>query len=225
MNKAGSHPQAAVLFSPARRGRSVRVCRAHRALGVARSTALKSLHGFDGALWQSARIESMCRLRIPTPFLLLIACAVAFLWLTSQSLPDVVGSHFDASGAADGFMPRSWYVGCMLVMVVVFPLLLVIVQSFVLGRPRARINLPNREYWLAPERRTETIDFLRQHLVHFGSMLVVFLSYTHWLVVRANAVTPPRLAAVWFVGGICVFLAAALLWVRALLGHFRNVPR
>jgi hypothetical protein len=142
-----------------------------------------------------------------------------------RALPDVVGSHFDASGAADGFMPRSWYVGCMLVMVVVFPLLLVIVQSFVLGRPRARINLPNREYWLAPERRTATIDFLRQHLVHFGSMLVVFLCYTHWLVVRANAVTPPRLAAVWFVGGICVFLAAALLWIRALLGHFRNVPR
>jgi len=172
----------------------------------------------------------MSRRHIPTPFLLLIAVAAAFLWLTSQSLPDVVGSHFvgshfDASGAADGFMPRRLYVGFMFVVVVVLPLLLVIVQSFVLGSPGARINLPNREYWLAPERRTETINFLRQHLAQFGSMLVVFLCYAHWLVVRANAVTPPQLAAFWFVGGICVFLAAALLWVNALLGHFRNVPR
>lgn len=170
-------------------------------------------------------MEFMSRRQIPRPFLLLIACAAAFLWLTSQSLPEVVGSHFDASGAADGFMPRRLYVGFMLVVVVVLPLLLVIVQSFVLGSPGARINLPNREYWLAPERRTETLDFLRQHLAHFGSMLVVFLCYAHWLVVRANAVTPPQLAAFWFVGGICVFLASALLWVRTLLGHFRNVPR
>ena len=140
-------------------------------------------------------------------------------------MPDVVGSHFDESGVANGFMPRSLYVGFMLVIVAVLPLLLVIVQSFVLGSTSARIKLPNREHWLAPERRAETIDFLRQRLAHFASMLVVFLGYAHWLVVRANAVTPPELASLWFVVGICVFLVAALLWIRALLKHFQNVPR
>lgn len=157
-------------------------------------------------------------------FLILVAIAAAFVWLTGRFLPDTVASHFNAAGAANSFMPRSIYVSFMLVIIVALPLALVFLPSLALSSPRARINLPNREYWLAPERRAETVGFLRRHSARFGSMLVMFLCYVHWLVVRANALAPPDLSSSWFIGGLVVFVASMIAWTAALFGRFRSIP-
>ena len=174
------------------------------------------------------RIHASCAMQrgsARTFFLALTACAALFVWLTSRALPELAASHFAASGTANGFMSRTIYVRFMLLFVVVLPLVLVFVPSVSLNNRKAGIRLPNRDYWLAPERRAETVEFLRQHMARFGSMLVVFLCYIHWLVVRANSVFPPNMPAPWAVGGIGVFVVCALIWVRALLRHFGNVPR
>jgi hypothetical protein len=157
-------------------------------------------------------------------FGLLVACAAAFVWMTSDSLPALVASHFGASGTADSFMPRDAYIRFMLAFVVGLPLFIVGLTTLALGSPNARINVPNREYWLAPERREETVSFLRLHTVRFGGMLVVFLCYVHWLVVRANEAQPVRLHNQWFIGGLAVFVISALAWTKVLLGRFRQVP-
>ena len=157
-------------------------------------------------------------------FLLLVAGAAGFVWMTSDSLPAVVASHFGASGTAGAFMPREAYVRFMLVFVVGLPLFIVGLTSLTLGSPRARINVPHRDYWLAPERREETISFLRLHMVRFGAMLVVFLCFVHWLVVRANESQPVRLENRWFIGGLVVFVVFALAWAKALFSRFRRVP-
>jgi uncharacterized membrane protein len=165
--------------------------------------------------WGSAR----------TVFLILVACAALFVCVTSLALPEVVASHFGGSGGANGFMPRAYYVMFMLLFVVVLPLILVFVQSVSLSNPKAGIRLPNKDYWLAPERQVETVEFLRQHMARFGSMLVVFLCYIHWLVVRANTMSPPSMPAPWIMGGIGVFVACALVWSGVLFRRFRNVPQ
>ncbi len=160
-----------------------------------------------------------------TVFLVLVACAALFVWFTSLGLPEVAASHFVGSGAANGFMTRGSYESFMLLFVVVLPLVLVFVPTISLNNPKAGIRLPNKEYWLAPERQAETIEFLRQHMARFGSMLVVFLCYIHWLVIRANTLVPPRMPASWVIGGIVVFVISALIWTNMLLRHFKNVPR
>jgi hypothetical protein len=66
---------------------------------------------------------------------------------------------------------------------------------------RAR-RLPRREYWLAPERHAETMDALRRMSFGFGWLLVGFLAYVQWLVLRANAANPPIWPLTWFVGGL-----------------------
>src|SRR5512142_224784 len=123
-------------------------------------------------------------------FALFVACAVAFVWRTSNGLPALVASHFGASGMANGFMPHDFYVRFMIAFVIGLPTLMVFLTGHVLGSSKARINLPNRDYWLAPERRAETIAFLRAGLIWFGVLLVTFLCYVHWLVVVANRVQP-----------------------------------
>jgi len=154
-------------------------------------------------------------------FALFVACAVAFVWRTSNGLPALVASHFGASGMANGFMPHDFYVRFMIAFVIGMPTLTVFVTGHVLGNSNARINLPNRDYWLAPERRAETIAFLRAALIWFGVLLVTFLCYAHWLVVVANSVQPARLSESRFFGALAAFFVALLIWLKVLLGHFR----
>jgi hypothetical protein len=155
---------------------------------------------------------------------LLVACGAAFIWLTSLSLPDVVASHFEADGYANGFMSRGAYIGLMLACAVGLPALLVIVAYFGLGSPNARINLPDRDYWLAPERRAETVSYLREQLARFAVVLMGLLCYVHWLVVRANATRPPRLSTPWINAGLVAFAVFVVIWTRMFLRRFRNRP-
>lgn len=157
-------------------------------------------------------------------FALFIACAAAFVLLTSMRLPALVASHFGGSGTANGFMPHGFYVCFMLGFVVGLPALMVGLTWLSISSPKARINLPNKDYWLAPERRAETIEFLRSGIVWFGTMLVAFLCYVHWLVILANEVHPARLANSWFIGGLVVFFVALFIWLKVFLGHFRQSP-
>jgi hypothetical protein len=155
---------------------------------------------------------------------LLAASGAGFVWLTSVSLPDVVASHFGADGYANGFMSRGAYIGLMLACAVGLPALLVIVAHFGLGSPNARINLPDRDYWLAPERRAETVSYLREQLARFAVVLMGLLCYVHWLVVRANAIRPPRLSTPWINAGLVAFAVFVVIWMRVFLRRFRNRP-
>ncbi len=157
-------------------------------------------------------------------FALLLAGAAAFIWLTALYLPPVVASHFEKDGYANGFMSRGTYVRFMLALVIGFPLLLRVMIGFAFRSPDARIHLPNREYWLAPERREQTVAFLQSTLQQFVALLIVFLCYTHWLVVRANGSNPARLSTPWMVGGLLAFVALSLVGTRRLLRRFSVRP-
>lgn len=158
------------------------------------------------------------------PFLALIALAALFVWISSRALPAVVASHFGVSGHANRLMRREAYVGFTLATVVLVPLLLVALPSWAFRNPKTRINLPHRDYWLAPQRRAQTVATLSTQLMRFAVLVLVFLCYVHWLVVKANQVTPPALAAHWLIAGLAAFLLATLVWVIALIRRFARIP-
>lgn len=159
------------------------------------------------------------------PLLILTTCAAAFIWATGHTLPSVVASHFDIGGHANNFMPRDTYLWLMLAFVVAMPLVIAVIPHRTLRNPGVRINIPNRGYWLAPERRAATIDYLARQLVRFSIVLLAFLCYVHWLVIQANQAVPPQLPVPYFVAGLVVFLGATLAWLVALIGYFRKAPR
>jgi serine/threonine-protein kinase len=157
-------------------------------------------------------------------FVGLILFAAVFVPLTAGALPARVASHFAGSGAANGYMSRSGYVVFMLVFSIGLPLGLVVFLTALFRHATSLINLPNRAYWLAPERREETVAFLVNHAAWFGSLLVAFASFVHWLVVAANTAQPPRLSNSTLLAGVAVFLACLLIWAAALLLCFRRHP-
>lgn len=158
------------------------------------------------------------------PLALLLVGAAAFIWVSSQSMPDIVASHFEGDGYANGFMRRGVYIGFMLAFSVGLPAVVALISIGAVGRPGARINLPHRDYWLAPERRERSVAYLRRHMARFIAALVVFLCYSHWLVVRANGLQPPRLQSSWMLSGLALFGVFVVVWMRALWLRFR-MPR
>ncbi len=164
----------------------------------------------------------MKNLSLSPTFLVVLAAAAGFILVSGQSLPPVVASHFAASGRANGFMPRGAYLGLMLLITVGVPLVLAFVHRLVRFVPPNLFNLPNRDYWLAPEQITETLTFLQNHGIYLSVLLTAFLCFIHWLVVGANRLQPPHFSASLFVTGFVLFLLAVAIWIGLLIVHFRR---
>lgn len=165
----------------------------------------------------------MKKLRRPNwpVFLLLMAAAFVFIRMTGQQLPELMASHFNGSGAANGYMSRSTYLTFMSAIAAGVPLLIVLVQSLVISHASS-INIPNRDYWLAEERRDDTLAYLTIQGMRFGILLSAFLCYVHWLVVKGNAMQPPQLSNSLFIPALMLFLVASGVWVSTFYFHFRR---
>lgn len=154
-------------------------------------------------------------------FALVIAAAALFVVTSSRALPEMVGSHFGPSGAANGFMPHHFYVRFTLAFVVLLPVALNLLVSWLARLPKALVNIPNREYWMAPERRDVTVGALQQHMKLFGVLLVAFLCYVHWLVLHANELAPPTLDNGRFMMGLGAFMFALITWIVVMRRKFQ----
>jgi serine/threonine-protein kinase len=90
--------------------------------------------------------------------------------------------------------------------------------------PVSLINIPNRAYWLAPERADASRQYIARHGNVFMALLVAFMCFVHWQVVDANRTQPPRLEEGAFIAGLVLFLVASVVWAGILYARFR-VPR
>ena len=154
-------------------------------------------------------------------FVLLLLFAILFVTGTASQLPPTVASHFDAAGQPNAFMSRSGYVRFMLCLTAGFPVLIVLILRTVYSRA-TNMKLPNRDYWMAPERVARTRAFLVAHGVWFGSLLVTLTCFVHWLELGANRQQPPHLSTQSFAAVLVAFLIATAAWIAALTFAFRR---
>jgi uncharacterized membrane protein len=154
-------------------------------------------------------------------FILLLLFAVVFVTSTVAELPPTVASHFNAAGQANAFMSRSGYTRFVLCLAIGLPVLVVAILTAVYSRA-ADMKLPNRDYWLAPQRIARTRGFLVAHGVWFGSLLVILVCMVHWLELAANRVQPPHLPGQLFGAVMIAFLLATAAWIAALMVAFRR---
>jgi len=156
--------------------------------------------------------------------LFLIACAaLIFIMRTTGELPVILASHFDAGGRATAFMRRADYLHLILGLGIGAPLALVALLTAVYSRA-SDMKLPNRDYWLAPERIGRTRDFLVVHGIWFGSLLISMVCYVHWLELQANRQQPAHLPDNLVYGGLILFFLITAGWSAGLLLAFRR-PR
>jgi hypothetical protein len=158
-------------------------------------------------------------------FALAVVVAALVISATTLELPARVASHFGPGNLANDAMDRLSYLMLMLGLAVGLPVLLVATFSRMPRAMERKLNIPHRDYWLAPERRQRTLAYLGSHACWLGTLLAAYLTGVHLVLLAANAVQPPRLPVQPFVTLLALFLCGMALWIFALVSRFRNRGR
>lgn len=110
----------------------------------------------------------------------------------------------------------------MTAFVVLLPLFVSAVFALVIRVPASLMNLPHRDYWLAPERESETRGVLMKFGFLIAGSLAIFLVVLHMLILHANKQIAPELSGLWPVMGLYLFATGGLLLV--LIRRFAKPP-
>lgn len=157
-------------------------------------------------------------------FVMLLIAVCGLVVGTSGALPERVASHFDAAGLANGYMTRDDYRVFMLAFSFGLPLLVVALIGWLPRLAPNLINIPNRDYWLAPQRREAALATLDASALWLGCLLTAMAGGVHWLVIRANAVHPPQLENGPILALLGAFVAGLVCGIVVLMQRFRKIP-
>ena len=152
--------------------------------------------------------------------LLLIGLFVAQIFYYYPNLPEIMASHFNGYGEPDGWLSKQSFValeGVILsVIVFEFTMLPLLIEKM----PDSLLNLPNKDFWLAAERRAETFSTIRQNFEWFGIMLLTLFVAVNQLVFRAN-INRENLPTteMWLIIG--AFLIFVIVWLINFMRRFR----
>jgi uncharacterized membrane protein len=156
-------------------------------------------------------------------FITLGLIALGQVFWQHAHLPARVATHFDATGAVNGWMTRdalaTLHAGTLLFMAAIFQGL-ALLQSRL---PRNLVNIPHRDFWLSPERAAATHAWVGRIILLLGCGIFVFFIGLFHLLYRANQAPEPRLAAGvwWLTGALLVFVVSTL---AVLLKKFGRKP-
>jgi uncharacterized membrane protein len=157
-------------------------------------------------------------------FFAILATGILQCMLDYPLLPERMASHFGASGDPNGWMMKSQFLSVYAVV-----LIPAIILEFWMPRKIARtsgnrLNLPNKDYWLAPERRAETLAYFETFFEWYGCAFLALEEFTMGLGMRANFHNPPRLPAGPIVFAIVAFVIFNVACITAVLRRFSKLP-
>jgi hypothetical protein len=90
--------------------------------------------------------------------------------------------------------------------------------------PSRWFNLPNRDYWLAPERREETIDVISSQMKWFGAASLALYLVVIQMVVETNRTSVPRLDSASMFVVLGIYLLFTGVWLVRFILRFRKPP-
>jgi len=154
-------------------------------------------------------------------FIILIITTIAYMIYTYPILPERVASHFGKSGKPNGWSSKNSYILLTSGIIGFISLILVGLSSILPKIPASMINIQNREYWFAPERKTATLSLLSYYLLWMNNATIIFFMAINHLIVRFNLGKSDHLENVFWPIFTLYILSVSILTIR-LLFRFRK---
>jgi len=151
--------------------------------------------------------------------LLCVACVAHALYYYPR-LPEQVAHHFGASGQPDALGSKTRFLVVYIVTVVVTAVTFLGSGLALPKIPNSLINLPNKEYWLAPERRQQTLDYMLPRFLWFGSITMLLLLYIFHQSFQVHLGKANKLEHFWIVMG--AYLTISTVWCVAIYKKFNT---
>jgi uncharacterized membrane protein len=161
--------------------------------------------------------------RIAFAGLVLAALVLAIVYY--PQLPERMASHFDGSGQANGWSPKTFFFGLEAFVLVVVTACFAILPAVIEALPPRMVNFPNKDYWLAPERRAATMASVSSALTWFGCAVMAFLFAVTWLVIKVNLGLEPALPSLPMWALLAGFVLCVVLLLLRFLYLGRRPPR
>jgi len=135
-------------------------------------------------------------------------------------LPETVSSHFDGAGRPNGWSSKQAFYTLYLFIVGLMTFCFFFLPRLLRRVPSSLINLPNREYWLVPERKEQALAMLEEEMGWFGIAILLLMIWTLQLAINANLPGGGELRSdvmLMLLGGFFVF---TIVWVVRLYRRF-----
>lgn len=149
----------------------------------------------------------------------LIAVFVSQSVFYYPNLPPEVATHFGLTGEPDGWMAKEFYLVFLAVILGLIVLEFTFLPSLIEKMPLSLINMPNKEFWFAPERRGETIQIIRQFFEWFSAALLGLFIGINQLMIRANLAGENLSSNSWLIIG--AFIIFVVFWLIKFVRRFR----
>jgi uncharacterized membrane protein len=139
-------------------------------------------------------------------------------------LPARVASEFDLSGEPKSWMAKGTFMIFNATLLFVLPIFVIAMGWICTKLPKWMIDLPNKDYWLAPEQKAETSASIFSFMLWLACGIELFLTLILWTVYRANLGHPEimRQTPLYLLGAFLAFLTG---WSIRFYRKFRKVPK
>jgi uncharacterized membrane protein len=154
----------------------------------------------------------------------LLAGAVLYFSQIYAKLPDVMPSHFNANGVPNGWMPKSDFFLFLLPAGLLIAVIAFLSPKLMAILPPNMINLPNKDYWLAPERRAETVQYFEAALSWFGCAIFSLILFTFYIAAQASLNPSRGFDSTSMFIALGAFFAFLIFWLVRITSHFFRTP-
>ena len=163
--------------------------------------------------------------RLPKLIFVLLAlyATVHFSDLYAQ-LPNVVASHFNARGAANGWQTKQAFFQVLVGMSALAALLGFAIPQIIVRVPTQFINLPNKDYWLAQDQREETLEWLKAYFgwLACGIYVVMIVAFDYAAQSNLHPNQPPNVGRLIYT--LVGFSTFVIVWLVSMFRRFAHVP-
>ena len=138
-------------------------------------------------------------------------------------LPARMASHFAAHGEVTAWQSKEQFFMTMVVAVGVSFVVGFVVPLLIGVLPANMVNLPHKEYWLAAERRQETMRYLSMKLGWFACAVLFLLLFVTSEAIHANMPSHGQFNIGTTFAVLFGFVAFMGIWTIRLLRHFNRI--
>ncbi|MCP4188243.1 MAG: DUF1648 domain-containing protein [Gammaproteobacteria bacterium] len=151
---------------------------------------------------------------------LLVLTAIQIAYYYPQ-MPEVLASHFDINGKPNGWASKQGFFTLYGVIVIMVGAIFLFLPRWSEKRSSFARKIPNKIFWLAPERIEQTLLFLRCHMLVMGIVHLVLAVLVMQLAINANLAVSPVLndKIFWIISG---YFGCLAVWLLYYFHHFRN---
>jgi uncharacterized membrane protein len=154
-------------------------------------------------------------------FALALLIALLEVFYFYPLMPEKMAVHFNASGIADGWGFKQGFFTAFGIVFILLTVLFGGISLLIRLLPDAWINLPNKDYWLAPERKKQTHDRITSQMLFIGAVTMLLLDSVMFLSLSANLSPRPSLPADMLWGMLAVFFIINITSIIILIRSFR----